>query len=536
MAANWLDRLVGYVAPVMGLRRVQARAYMAAMGGLAGTVQPVRNTAGSREGTLANFLPTRLNAFAMERDADLIRVRAESLVASDGHAASCVDSLALNVAGSGLHPQSTPDAKALGGLTDEEADAFAESAEAAWTSWCREADAADTDHFDDLQYQAVRSMFVMGEFIHLPVWIEEPGRRFGLALQALHPGRLRTPSDLAANPLIKRGVEMGANGRPMAYWLAEPPDNRPLAGLSSAYFRRVPRKLGHRWGCFHRRHGKGPEQPRGETILAPAMKLFSDLSSYVDSELVGAVIAASFTVFMEAAGDPLGGAIDLNGTKKKGQGTPYPGVIQPGTLITGQAGHKPHLLANPRPPQSFDAFYTRILRAVAASTGQPYETVAKDFSRTNYSSARAALLEVWKLYTLYQDWFVRGYLQHVWEMVLEEAWLRHYLVVPKGKPDFYEARDAWCAASWTRPPRGQIDTVKERTGEQMGLNNLSESLTDILYSRGTDPETMARKIARERRIYARYDLVPTASPVSVSVQVPAKEEDAPQGDHQEEAA
>ncbi|UJX40374.1 phage portal protein [Desulfovibrio sp. JY] len=535
MAANWLDRAIGWIAPERGLRRVRARAAMAAMAGLAGMVQPMRRTAGSREGTLANFLPSRLNAFALERDADMIRDRAESLVASDGHATSCVDSLALNVAGSGLHPQSAPDAQALG-LTDEEADAFADSAEKAWDRWCREADAADTDHFDDLQYQAVRSMFVTGEFLHLPVWLEEPGRKFGLAIQALHPARLRTPSDLLMNPLIKQGVEMGVNGRPIAYWLAEPPDNRPLAGLSSSCFRRVPRKAGHRWTCFHRRHGKGPEQIRGETILAPAMKLFSDLAAYVDAELVGAVVAASFTVFMEAAGDQLSGGVTLDGTRKTGPASPYPKEIAPGTIVAGQPGHKPHLLANPRPPQTFEQFYTRVLRAVAASTGQPYESVAKDFSKTNYSSARAALLEVWKLYTLYQDWFVRGYLQQVWEMVMEEAWLRGYLIIPEGKPDLYEAWDAWLAASWTRPPRGQIDPVKERTAEQLGLNNLSDSLTDILYARGSDPETMARKIARERRIYARYGLEATPTPVSVQAAVSDKPEDAPQETATEEAA
>lgn len=523
MAGNWLDRAIGYVSPERGLRRAQARAGMEALGGV---VQTVRRTAASREGTLANFYPTRQNTFSAERDADLIRDRAESLVASDGLAASCVDTLALNVVGAGLKPQSTPDAAALGGIDDAAADAFAESAERIWDVWCREADAADTDHFCDLQYQAVRSMFALGEFVHVPTWVNEPSRRFGLALQAVHPSRLRTPCDLQANPNLRRGIEIGDHGRPVAYWLAEPPDNRPVAGLSSAYFRRIPRKIGHRWACFHRRHASMPEQQRGETRLAPATKLFSDLSAYVDSELVGAVIAASLTVFMEAGGNAMGlSDVSLDGTKKAGSKASYPREFTPGTVVTGRPGDKPHLLANPRPSDSFDAFMVRLSRLVAASTGQPFESVFKDFSQTNYSSARAALLEVWKLHTLLQDWFVRGYLQHLWEMVLEEAYWRGWLVMPKGAPDFYAGRDAWCAASWTRPPRGQIDPVKERSAEQIGLDNLSDSITDILYARGSDPETMARKIARERRTYARYGLTPGASPVSVVVQVPANDDE-----------
>jgi len=534
MAGNWLDRAIGFVSPGLGYRRARARVAMEALGGV---VQTVRRTAASRQGTLANFLPSRLNPYTVERDADLIRDRAESLVASDGLAAACIDTLALNVVGSGLRPQSTPDVAALGGLSDDEADAFAESAERAWDIWCREADAADTDHFNDLQYQAVHSMAALGEFLHLPVWIDSPDRHFGLAIQTLHPGRLRTPADLQANPRIRRGVEIGDYGSPVAYWLAEPPDNRSLVGLTSANFRRVPRKIAHRWGCFHRRHANGPEQLRGETRLSPSMKLFSDLSAYVDSELVGAVVAASLTVFMETAGNPFGDVVELNGSKKKSLYGPYPKELVPGSVLTGRPGDKPHLLANPRPGQSFDPFMARLSKLVTASTGQPFITVFKDFSDTNYSSMRGALLEVCRLYTLYQDWLVRGYLDHLYAMTLEEAFLRGMLAMPKGRPDFYAARDAWCAATWTRPPRGQIEPVKERSAEKMGTDAMTDSVTDILYSRGTDPETMARKIARERRIYAKQGLVlaPTTTPVAAPAQSQAKN-DAEQGQTSKEQA
>ena len=124
---------------------------------------------------------------------------------------------------------------------------------------------------------------------------------------------------------------------------------------------------------------------------------------------------------MESLGDQYGGAVDLSGNSKKALVKPYPEEIKPGVVITGRPGDKPHILANPRPAQSFDAFYTRILHALTASTGQPYVSVTKDFSQTNYSSARAALLEVWKLYTLYQDWFVRGYLNRVYAMKQKAA-------------------------------------------------------------------------------------------------------------------
>lgn len=67
--------------------------------------------------------------------ADETMRRAESLVANDGHAASAIDALALNVAGTGMQPQSYPDHAFLG-ITEAQAEAFAESMEAAWRLWC----------------------------------------------------------------------------------------------------------------------------------------------------------------------------------------------------------------------------------------------------------------------------------------------------------------------------------------------------------------------------------------------------------------
>ena len=64
---NVLDAVIGYVSPVSGLRRAQARA---AMAGLSGVVESVRRAAAGREGTLANFLPSRINPYAGQRDGD----------------------------------------------------------------------------------------------------------------------------------------------------------------------------------------------------------------------------------------------------------------------------------------------------------------------------------------------------------------------------------------------------------------------------------------------------------------------------------
>ena len=157
--------------------------------------------------------------------------------------------------------------------------------------------------------------------------------------------------------------------------------------------------------------------------------------------------------------------------------------------------------------------------------------VAKDFSKTNYSSARAALLEVWKLHTLYQDWLIRGYLNCLWPMVLEEAWVRGLLAVPSGAPRLWDSpliTRAWLSCIWTRPPRGQIDPTKEREAEALGLASMTDTRTAICHGRGTDFETLAKTRQREERLLQRLGLkseTPAQRPAAGNEDAPQENED-----------
>ncbi len=113
---------------------------------------------------------------------------------------------------------------------------------------------------------------------------------------------------------------------------------------------------------------------------------------------------------------------------------------------------------------------------------------------------------------------LRSYLQRIWTMVLEESFLRGLLAIPAGALGFYEAMRAWCAAVWTRPPRGNIDPVKEREAEQRGLDNLTETRTAICHSRGQDWDAVLRTRAREDRAIRKAGLaVPASAPTQPEV-------------------
>lgn len=462
---------------------------------ISGHVYPVRRRAAGNRDTMSNWFPQRVSAFMEERDRKLIGMRAEELVSSDAHAAGLVDTIAVNTVGVGLNPQSRVDAKRLG-LTPEQAEAFQASCERAWKIWCREADAGQRMNFANIQYLNIRSMLVHGEFVSLPLMLKNrPGRTFSLALQDVHPARLVTPSNKTTDKSLRSGVALGDCREPVGYYIANPLDGLLTTTLDSSQFRYYPAWRGHRPQVLHRFYQREPEQVRGESILAPAMKSFRDLSDYLDYELVANVITSMFPVFIETS-DPVGMAAGL--AEETGESGQRYNTYEAGQVLYGEPNQKPHLLASNRPGGSFPVFVERILRGLGASVGMPYELFTKDFSKTNYSSARAALLEAWRVFRLYRYWLRDQFCQLIWELVLEEAWLMDMLELPASAPDFYDARHDYCSAEWIGPPRGHVDPVKEMTADIAGMEAGVLTLADVIAERGGDWEANVHQRVREK--------------------------------------
>ena len=491
----------------------------------------ISRTGGTHSGALANWTPMRVSWREEGRQREAIADRANDLVANDAHACSLIEAISINAVGPGLWPQSKPNWKRLG-ITEEQAAEIAEQAEWEFDLWNREADARGISDFFGIQFQNLWSMLVNGEFLNLPLMLPDPSRRYRLALQALDPTRMRTPADLLGKPDIRDGVRLGALGEPTGYFIANPVDPWMMAGLyfytslPSASYQELPPRRGHRPVVLHRFHQKIPEQVRGISILAPAMSYFRNLGDYLDYELLGAIIASSFPVFIEKS-SPFDAA-NLQGVRQPTTGavdqTTYQ-EVPPGQILYGNAGEKPHILKSDRPGNSFQTFVETVLRAVGAATGMPYEIIAKDFSKTNYSSARAALQEAWRVFELYQDWLINHFCRVVWEMFFEEAVLRNRIRLPAGAPDFYDFRAEYCAASWVGPERTNVDPVKEMVADLLGLKAGVTTLADIAAKKNKDWEAQAKQRSRERKTFEKLDLdpdppAPVTSPVTLTEQIP----------------
>ena len=493
-----LDRAIAVVAPGVARQRVADRYALDLLASY-----DVERVAGGRRGTMQNWTPRRLDRWREGRERETITDRAADLLANDAYASGAVDTMAVSVVGTGLRPQSQPNVKRLG-ITREQGEVFAQSAEWAWQRWSARAAYAGWADFSSILFSCFHSLLATGDFVCLQPW--RAGGEWGTSLQPIDPRRMRTPADLQQDARLRDGVELDAQGAPVAYWIAQPDTSGLMGALHSKDFLRVPVTRGGRQACYHRFLARRPEQVRGVSALAPAVKTLRDHQDWMDFELVAQIVSASFPLVIKTVSPwDAGGAKPLHQASTSDPAQKFE-EYEPGQVLYLDPNQEATPLVANRPGAQFEQFVERVLRGVSAALLMPYEVLARDFSKTNYSSARAALLEAWRVYALYRHRLVTDFCRPVWGQVLEEAYWRGELELPAGAPDYYEAREAWEQARWIAPPRGHIDPVKERQGQQLGMQMHAATLADVCAEDGQDWEDVLMQQAREQELMAELGL------------------------------
>jgi lambda family phage portal protein len=498
-----VDAAISVVAPRWGLARLQARAHTKLLSTYRGAEKSRlrgdwKALNGSADADLLGDLPS-------------LRQRSRDLNRNDAHANAITGTVVANVVGTGLKPQSRPDAEALE-ITPKEATTFARQAERAWRRWCPTADSQNRMDFYEIQALVKRQTLENGEVFVLPLMItDEPGRRYRLALEVIEADRVSTPPEQTTNRSIRDGIELGDRGQPIAYYIRKKHPGDILLGQAGVagtqdWVRYPAVNAAGRKNVLHLYPVKRPGQTRGEPYFAPVLSAFKDLGDMFEAEIVAGRVAACFAAFVTKS-DPYGviqGNTNIDAAGRKLDS------LEPGMIEYLNAGETVTFGDPKRPSGTFAPFVEAVLRSIGSSLGLPLELVLKDFSKTNYSSARAALLEARRYFRADQTWLASRLCQPCWEWVLEEAWLREYLpaVDLLGEP-----REDWMRVSWIAPGWGWVDPVKEVESSKIAIEAGLSTLADECGAQGRDWEDVM--VQRKREDDRRKELglaAPAATP------------------------
>lgn len=443
---------------------------------------------------------------------DLMRARQRDLIRNNGWATGSIERTADGIVGSNFHVIPQPNWRWLQRKYGPTFDAvwaaeFRSEAISEYRMW-----ADDPDFWCDAQrvmsvnqifYIAARTKLAEGENLLMPLWMPENvglgAARFNTALQLIDPDRLSNPFQRPDTHHLRGGVEVSDTQAPVAYHIRRAHPNGYYDASLAMEWDRFERSTP--WGrplVIHDCDRDRISQHRGVGMLTPVLSRFRMLAKYDQAALQAALMRTLVGFFikspldveqvrqmMELGGDerslPLSAYETMRNSLSERDNLRMNGVHMP-VLGPGESIE----VADARgEAEDFNAFEHTFLRSIAAATGESAEEVTKDYSQTNYSSARAALLSVWRRMLVRRSDFAAGTATPVYSCILEELIDNGMSSLPHGMGmyEFIESKAAWTRCMWIGPGRGWVDPVKEREGELLGLDagfgTLNETCANI---------------------------------------------------------
>ena len=494
MIGELFDSFVGLFSPLRGAHRVHARQ----------TMQKLRRRsydAAKLDRTNSNWLTAnRSPDLELQSDAATIRARARDLCRNNAYARAVVNALTRNVVGSGILPQSRI----------EGADELNREAETLFSRWQRRADITGHLTFFELQRLVYKEVIEAGEcLVHFTAQ-DDRSRPVSLALELIDADRLAedAQSGRPMNPdsgnEIRRGVEVNQLGQPVAYWIYDSHPN-DLNTIWATPVRRPATEFIHLFKLD--RIG----QTRGVSLFAPLVAWLKNLHYYMDNELQASAVASCFTAAIKTMAGPADGGlldtIDSDSSDTDGNTLEY---LQPGMIARLMPGEEIEAINPGRPNSQAEPWIMLMLRSLAVGGGLSYERMARDYTQTNYSSARSSDLEDRKEFRADQAWLIAHLCEPVWQRFIESA-------VNEGKlsidaQTLIEAYDDYTRHTWQCPGWEWVDPTKEVEASAVALENNLTTLSDELGARGRDLLETLEQRAKEKQLLKELDLEQAPEP------------------------
>lgn len=462
----------------------------------------------------------------------LADARGRDMVQNDGYASGAANLHKDNIVGSQYRLNAKPNWRLLGADEGwaEEFQTVVESrfhtageSEECWF------DASRKNTFTGLIRLAVGGFVITGEVLGTAEWIKESRRPFNTAIQLISPDRLSNPDGVSDDRFLRRGIRRDKYGRSLTFCIRNGFPGEPY-DIASYSWREVPAEKP--WGrkqVIHIIDQLLPDQSRGIADMVAALKQMRMTKSFQEITLQNAVVNASYAAAIESElpSADVFATIGAGGTDGISAGmNSYIGNYL-GALTSYLDGAKtialdgvkiPHLFPGTKlnlkpvgtPGGVGTGFEESLLRHTAAALGLSYEQFSRDYTKTNYSSARASMNETWKFMQSRKKSVADRTASNIYALYLEEDIANGNVPLPRGKNRdwFYQpmVKDALCECDWIGASRGQIDETKETQAAILRIKSGLSTYEKECSRLGDDFRKMFEQQAREQKLIKSYGL------------------------------
>jgi len=476
---------------------------------------------------IAGWHPTRQSADAdILPEKDLIDARSRDMGRNDAYVQNGATTRKDNIVGGFYMLNARPSHKLLG--KDEAwAEAFQYEVEEAFTIWAESpmkwVDASRRNDFTSLIRLAVGVDTFGGEVLATAEWVRQRGREYRTAIQMVDTDRLSTPPTMAYDQNIRGGVKVDGYGAPQSAFirLRHPNDVTPWYGTQELW-KEVPfyKPWGRQQVIFLNEQNR-VDQTRAVADITAGLREIAITKKFRDVTLQRAVLAATYAATIESELPPQAvyEQLGMSGATAGTAVTNY--AMEFLTALGAYNGNAknllidgvkiPHLFPGTRLNMQNAAeqagvgqeFEQSLLRYIAAALNISYEELSKDFSKTNYSSARAAMAATHKYSQARKKIIADALASSIYRLWLEEAVSNDKLkTFPASElSTLYTDRhlntkfDALASCTWIGAARGQIDELKETQA----------AVLRIKYGLSTHEDELSRLGKDWRRVYAQLE-------------------------------
>lgn len=390
--------------------------------------------------------------------------------------------------------------------------------------------------FTGLIRMMVGTYFAGGEVLATCNWMRGVGRPFSTAFQIVDCDRMTNPHDVSDDKFLRRGVALNRDGAPTGVWIRDAYPNDGLRSNGDSY-KWTHRPIYKQWGRLHTlliRNLQRPEQTRGVADMVAVLKESRMANKFHDTTLSNAIANASFAATIESELPPEM-VSEMLGANNANRVTAAQTLMQ--AMAEYARGSKnmeidgtkvvhlfPGSKLNMTPAGTVGGvgtgFEESLFRFISAGLGISYEELTHDFTKTNYSSARAAANNTQRFMVSRKrevaDMAANAMFRNWFEEALDMGIISTMTPMLRKNPDlFYQTlnRDALCRSTWIGASRGQVDEMKETQAAIMRIN-AGLSTYEIESARlGNDFREVFRQRSRERKLQESLGLSFDTNPV-----------------------
>ena len=466
-------------------------------------------------------------------DRQLIAYRARSLYQNSSFAGALINSIDTNVVGTGLKCRPAIPWESMG-MTREQALEWERHGQTLFALWAssKKCDAENKCDFHELQDLALKTQYITGDCFALAQY-KNDGNAFGLRFKLLEGDRCQNPFGIIESERLSQGVEVDANGAPIAYHFTKKCPFNLDTFTDSLETVRVP--AFDSFGTPNVIHCFNPDrsdQRRGISALAPIISQVKQQERYQDAELLAAVVSSFFTVFLESNSADEAEGFEFGNVPEEARvsgetGNKTPIEMGPGAIVQLPQGFKISNANPTRPNVNYKPFVDSIFCECAARLGLSYEVVLKQFN-SSYNAVRAALLESKKTFNRIKHNFVSDFIQPVYEKWLTQAVLTGIVDAPGF--DNPLTRAMWCRCNWVSDSAFLLDPLKETQAIKMQVDEQFMSRAAAVSAvTGGEYDRVAHELAEEKNLRESIGLgepgsVTKSESVSTSVMEEAEKE------------